>query len=186
MDQQALDRLRYPIGRFIKPEGLSKEIISQNIEIISHYPLLLKKEVANLSDEELKLTYRPDGWNISQVVHHTADSHMNAFIRFKLALTESTPTIKPYRENLWALLPDVSNVPIEASLKILEGVHLRWSSLLITMSDADFEKKYFHPEQKKEAALFEVTALYAWHCRHHLAHVQQAKKYKGKFVESDH
>jgi hypothetical protein len=181
MNQQELDLLRYPIGRFVKPSGPSKDLIPQHIEFISQYPVLLKKEVAGLTAEDLKLTYRPDGWNISQVVHHTADSHMNAFVRFKLALTESTPTIKPYLENLWAQLPDTTDVPIEASLKILEGLHLRWSTLIRTLSEEDLGKKYFHPEQKKEVALFEVLALYAWHCRHHLAHVQQAKKYQGRF-----
>jgi hypothetical protein len=181
MEQQELDILRYPIGRFVKPSGPPKELISQQIEIISQYPALLKKEVVGLTAEELKLTYRPDGWNISQVIHHTADSHMNAFVRFKLALTESTPTIKPYRENLWAQLPDTTDVPIEASLNILEGLHFRWTTLLRTLSEEDLEKKYFHPEQKKEVALFDVLALYAWHCRHHLAHVQQAKRLRGKF-----
>ena len=153
----------------------------QNIEVIDRYPALLKSEVAGLSAGELKLTYRPDGWNILQVVHHTADSHMNAFIRFKLAITETTPTIKPYLQNLWAELPDTGNVPIEASLKILEGLHLRWSTLLRTLSEKDFEKKYFHPEQKREVELKEVLPLYAWHCKHHLTHVKQAKKYRGKF-----
>jgi hypothetical protein len=181
MNQQDIDLLRYPIGKFLKPDGLSKELISQNIEVIDQYPVLLKNEVFHLSNEELNFIYRPGGWNIVQVVHHTADSHMNAFIRFKLALTESIPTIKPYHEALWAQLPDTTGVPIEASLKILEGLHLRWSSLLRTLSEEDFGKKYFHPEQKKEVALFEVLAVYAWHCRHHLAHVQQAKKIRGKF-----
>ena len=181
MTQQEIDILRYPIGKFSKPMEFSREIILQNIEIISQYPALVKNEVHRLSDEESKLTYRPEGWNIIQVVHHTADRHMNAFVRFKLALTENTPTIKPYLENLWAQLPDVNNVPMEASLKILEGLHLRWSTLLRTLSEKDFEKKYFHPEQKREVLLLEVLALYAWHCRHHLAHVQQAKKYRGTF-----
>jgi hypothetical protein len=181
MNQQEIDRLRYPIGKFLKPQVFSKELISHNIEVIGHFPALLNDEVLHLSEEELKLMYRPDGWNIAQVVHHTADSHMNAFVRFKLALTESTPTIKPYRENLWAQLPDSSNAPIEASLKILEGMHFRWSMLLRTLSEKDFEKKYMHPEQNREITLFEGLAMYAWHCKHHLAHVQQAKKYQGKF-----
>jgi hypothetical protein len=181
MNQQEIDILRYPIGKFSKPMEFSREIILQNIDIISQYPALVKNEVLHLSDEESKWTYRPGGWNIIQVVHHTADSHLNAFVRFKLSLTENTPTIKPYLENLWAQLPDVNDVPMEASLKILEGLHLRWSTLLRTLSEKDFEKKYFHPEQKREVMLLEVLALYAWHCRHHLAHVQQAKKYRGTF-----
>jgi hypothetical protein len=181
MNQQEIDILRYPIGKFLRPDGFSKERIAQNREVIYHYPALLKNEVSHLSDKELKFTYRPDGWNIAQVIHHTADSHMNAFIRFKLALTESTPTIKPYLENLWAQLPDTTQAPIDASLKILDGLHLRWSILLQTLSENDFNKKYIHPEQGREVALFEVLALYAWHCQHHLAHVQQAKKYRGEF-----
>jgi len=181
MDQQELDRLRYPIGKFLKPQDSSSGLRLQNMEIISHYPALLKNEVVGLSDEELKWKYRPDGWNITQVVHHTADSHMNAYIRFKLALTESTPTIKPYHENLWAALPDSTEVSMEASVKILEGLHLRWSTLLKNLSEEEFQKKYFHPEQKKEVAIVEVLALYAWHCNHHLAHVQQAKRYRGKY-----
>ena len=181
MNQQDIDLLRYPIGKFLKPIGFSKEFISQNIEIIDQYPGLLKNEVFHLSNEELKLIYRPGGWNIAQVVHHTADSHMNAFIRFKLTLTETTPTIKPYLQHLWAQLPDCIDVPIEASLKILEGLHLRWSTLLRTLSENDFEKKYIHPEQQREVTLYEVLALYAWHCKHHFAHVQQAKKHRGKF-----
>lgn len=179
MDQQDVDRLRYPVGKYRRPEGLSTSNLQEYIEVISQYPALVRQEVTGLTDEELKWTYRPDGWNIRQVVHHTADSHMNAFVRFKLALTESTPAIKPYLEHLWAKLPDTTDVAVEASLKILEGLHLRWSTLLRSLSDADFQKKYFHPEQKKEVALLDVVALYAWHCKHHLAHVQQAKKYRG-------
>ena len=181
MNQQDLDVLRYPIGKFLRPETYSAELTAQHIEIIHRYPVLLKNEVAGLSAGELQWRYRPDGWNILQVVHHTADSHMNAFIRFKLALTESAPTIKPYHENLWAELPDTVNAPIEASLKILDGLHLRWAALLRTLSEADFEKKYFHPEQKREVELKEVLSLYAWHCKHHLAHVQQAKRNRGQF-----
>ena len=181
MNQERIDVLRYPIGKYVKPTGFSRDTVTQNIDVITQFPSLVRNEVSALSDEERLFPYRPEGWNIAQVVHHTADSHMNAFIRFKLALTETTPTIKPYLENLWAKLPDVTQVPINSSLNILEGLHLRWSTLLCTLSDEDLHKKYFHPEQKRESTLFEVLALYAWHCRHHLAHVQQAKKYRGKF-----
>ena len=181
MKQEEIDRLRYPIGKYQKPPEYANDLVIQNTEVIARCPSLVRNEVSGLSEKELKYTYRPDGWNIAQVVHHLADSHMNAFIRFKLALTESTPTIKPYLEHLWAKLPDTTQAPIEASLSILDGLHLRWSTLLQTLREEDFHKKYFHPEQKKEVALFDVLALYAWHCRHHLAHVQQAKKYRGNF-----
>jgi hypothetical protein len=181
MDQQEIDLLRYPIGKFLNPKIFSKEIASQNIEIIDHFPSLLTSEVHELSARELKFRYRPDGWTIAQVVHHAADSHMNAFVRFKLALTETTPTIKPYMENLWAQLPDVDAAPPDASLKILEGLHVRWCTLLRSLSEKDFERKYSHPAQKREIMLSEVLGLYAWHCSHHLAHVQQAKKFGEKF-----
>lgn len=128
--------------------------------------------------KKLALHYRPEGWTIRQVVHHCADSHSNAFTRFKLALTEENPSIKPYKENLWAELPDVTTAPVDWSLKIIANIHKRWVVLLKSMSIADFERTYFHPESNRVWKLFEVLALYAWHCNHHLAHVKQAKKMK--------
>lgn len=128
-----------------------------------------------LSETTLELTYRPSGWTIRQVVHHCADSHMNAFIRFKLALTEDSPTVKPYREEFWAELPDILNLPIEPSLQILEGLHQRWATLLRSFGSREWMAGYIHPEHGKHVGLDEATGEYAWHCRHHLAHIRVAK-----------
>ncbi len=176
-----LEKLKYPIGKFQKPENISKEIISKWIIEIKEFPERMKKEVVDLSETDLKMIYRPDGWSIKQVVHHCADSHMNAFIRHKLCLTENNPTIKPYAENLWAMQSDVEKVSIASSLMILQGVHLRWSVLLESLSEKDFAKTFVHPEHNKVFKLEESIGQYAWHGNHHLEHIKQAKKHKGVF-----
>lgn len=145
--------------------------------VIREFPTRLNESLESVKNEVWLKTYRPGGWNIIQVVHHCADSHMNAYIRLKLALTEDKPVIKPYMENLWAELSDSSQVLPSVSQDILKGVHTRWICLLDSMKDGDWEKSYFHPETKKETKLWQMTALYAWHCEHHLAHIELAKKY---------
>ena len=147
--------------------------------MIENFPEKIKSETENLSDEQLDTPYRPEGWTIRQVVHHCADSHMNAFIRLKLALSENTPTIKPYAEALWAELPDTKNLPLHSSFLILEGVHFRWTTALKNMSEKEFERSFIHPEKGKELTLHESTGMYAWHCNHHLAHITELKKRKG-------
>ncbi|MEO8794912.1 MAG: YfiT family bacillithiol transferase, partial [Daejeonella sp.] len=119
--------------------------------------------------------YRPEGWTVRQVIHHLADSHMNAFIRFKLALTESNPTITPFDESLWADLPDGKKSPIDSSLKIIEGLHFRWTALLNSLSEDQFQRTYFHPDHGKKWTLENVLALYSWHSSHHLAHITSLK-----------
>ncbi len=176
-----LEELKYPIGKFKWPKEVSVISISEYISVIEKFPALLKSEVEKLSEEELLFIYRPEGWNIRQVVHHCADSHSNAFTRFKLALTEDMPSIKPYLENLWAQLPDVINAPIEWSLEILDGTHKRWVMLMQNMDSANWKKSFIHPEHNRELKLESVASLYAWHCNHHLEHVKQAKNFKGKF-----
>ncbi len=176
-----IEELKYPTGKFKWPTHVSTDSINECISVIENFHALLKTEVENLSDEKLSLIYRPDGWNIQQVVHHCADSHSNAFTRFKLALTEDKPTIKPYLEALWANLSDVTNAPIGWSLEILGGTHKRWVMLMRKMNEADWKKSFIHPEHGRELKLESVVALYAWHCNHHLAHVKQALKYNGKF-----
>lgn len=171
----ATDPLRYPIGRFERPQQYTPELLAGWIDAIAAYPAQLRAEVQHLTDAELSLTYRPGGWNIRQVVHHCADSHMNAFIRFKLALTEDAPIIKPYREELWAELPDTLTLPVEPSLQILEGLHLRWAALLRTFGAREWRSGYIHPEHGKHVGLEEATGTYAWHGKHHLAHVRLAK-----------
>ena len=171
-----LEQLKYPAGKFHKPDFISPHHIRAWIQDIRDFPDLLAKELEGLSPADLLKTYRPGGWNISQVVHHVADSHMNSFIRFKLSLTEGHPAIKPYLEGLWAELPDGKDLPPGISLNLLSSLHLRWCHLLDRMTDTDFQKGYFHPEKNRVVPLDEATCLYAWHCRHHLGHIRLAKQ----------
>lgn len=165
------DKLRFPIGKYIKPDIISKETIEGWIIDLEQFPDRLRNAVKNLSSEQLNTPYRPGGWTVRQVVHHCADSHLNSFIRFKLALTEEKPTIKPYYEARWANLPDAMDFPIESSLKIIEGVHQRWIHLIKSLSEEDLNKVFIHPEHNKEFSLIETIGLYAWHSNHHLAHI---------------
>lgn len=171
-----LEKLKYPIGKFKRPEAYTKQLINGHIETIETFPGRLKKEVERLSESQLDTSYRENGWTIRQVVHHCADSHVNAFIRVKLALTEIIPTVKPYMEDRWAELADSKKLPIEPSLKVIEGLHERWSFLLKTLNEADLQRTFIHPEQKREVGLNEVLCLYAWHCDHHLAHITGLKQ----------
>lgn len=174
-----MEELKYPVGRYQKPDVFTKEILTESIFVIEQFPKKIKQEVESLSDEQLDTPYRPDGWTVRQVVHHCADSHINAFIRIKMALTEDTPTIKPYSEALWAELADGKNLPIQPSLSIIENVHLRWVTVLKTMKDKDFDRSFIHPEKGKKLSLHESTGMYAWHCNHHLAHITALKKRNG-------
>ncbi len=173
---------KYPIGKFSKPKMITSETINNWISIIEDFPTNLSKEIFGLSEKELLYKYRQNGWNIKQIVHHCADSHMNSFIRFKLALTEENPTIKPYFEDKWAELPDSSISPINLSLKILEGLHSRWTILLKSLNDQQLNFTFYHPENKNEIKLSENIGIYAWHCNHHLEHIKLAKKFKTKFI----
>ena len=174
-----LEKLKYPIGDFTWPKQIIESDLAKWISEIELFPSLIKKEVEGMTTE-LDWRYRPDGWTIRQVVHHCADSHFNSFVRFKLALTEDNPSIKPYEEALWAKLPD-SLGPIEPSLSILDGLHNRWCSLLRSLDKRSLRATYFHPEQQASRRLDETIALYAWHGNHHIAHIQQAKKAGGVF-----
>jgi uncharacterized damage-inducible protein DinB len=166
---------RYPIGKFSFDGVVDAKQREQWISEIARQPSKLREAVAGLTDEQLETPYREGGWTVRQVVHHVPDSHMNAYIRFKLATTELSPTIKPYDETAWANLPD-SNLPVEVSLRLLELVHERWLVILKHMTDADFEKTYFHPESQKTFVLKNVLGLYAWHGNHHIAHVTELRK----------
>lgn len=174
-----LEQLKYPIGKFEKPEIITKEILIKWISDISVFPAKLNKETEHLTDEQLATTYRPNGWTVRQLVHHCADSHINSFTRFKLALTEDKPTIKPYWEDRWAELVDGKELPIKYSLMLLEGLHFRWVALLHSLSEQDLEKKFIHPEHGNEIRLDENIGVYAWHCKHHLAHITELKKRKN-------
>jgi hypothetical protein len=171
------EQLRYPIGQFIKPDQITKDIISIWIHDIASFPERLRIEVDGLSDEQLDTPYRPEGWTIRQVIHHCADSHMNSFIRFKLALTEDHPTIKPYFEDRWADLPDSKQITVDSSLKILEGLHERWVVLLNSLTEIDLSRTFYHPENRQAIRLDENIGIYAWHCNHHLAHIMEANRH---------
>ena len=170
-----LEQLKYPAGKFVKPESITKEIIDSAISEIENFPSLVKTEIQNLDEKDLQLRYRPEGWTITQVVHHCADSHINGYMRFKLALTENVPTIKPYEESLWAELPD-NNLSPFVSLKLLDALHEKWVYILKSLSEEDLNKEFIHPDQSEKISLKENILIYRWHCRHHLAHIRQAKE----------
>lgn len=169
-----LNSLRYPTGTYKKPDHASAELIQSWIDTIESFPKNIDTLTRSLDEETLSRTYRPGGWTIRQLVHHCADSHMNAFIRFKLSMTEDIPTIKSYFEDRWAELPDSLSAPASDSLKLLTGLHSRWSVLLRSMSEGDLNRELFHPDHNKRISLWGMLGLYAWHCNHHLAHIKLA------------
>ena len=139
----------------------------------------MKKVVTGLNDQQLDTPYRDGGWTIRQVVHHTADSHLNCYIRVKLALTEDNPTIRPYLEAKWAEIPEAKTAPVEVSLNILDAIHHRMNLMLRNLTVDDLDRTFYHPENKTTRTLKTILALYAWHSRHHLAHITELKKRKG-------
>jgi uncharacterized damage-inducible protein DinB len=169
------DLLRYPIGKFDSSREVSAEVLEQSLQQLEALPGLLRQAVQGLSDSQLNTPYRTGGWTVRQVVHHIADSHLNSYTRFKLALTEDTPTIKPYQEQLWAELPDSRQEPVEVSLTLLEALHHRWLVVLRSLSVPDWQRSFLHPESGK-IPLAKAAALYAWHGRHHLAHITNLRE----------
>ncbi len=166
--------LRYPIGEFDAGVEVTPELRKELIRIIADLPQKISEAVEGLSEEQLEMPYRPEGWTVRQTVHHIADSHINSLCRFKLAMTEENPTIRPYFEDRWAELAD-SRLPIDISLKLLEAVHLRWSALLDSMTDEDFKRPLIHPDSG-EWTIEKFLALYAWHSRHHTAHITHLRE----------
>jgi uncharacterized damage-inducible protein DinB len=171
------DDLRFPIGNFEKISEITPEKRAELIRIIRDLPEKLAAAVEALSDAQLETPYRPDGWTIRQTVHHVADSHINSLCRFKLALTEDNPTIRPYYEDRWANLAD-NRLPIGASLKIIDGVHQRWTALLESLNEEDFNKTLIHPDSG-EWTVAQFLALYAWHGLHHTAHITALRERHG-------
>jgi hypothetical protein len=165
-----LERLRYPIGRFDLDGSVAPGQRQSLIDSIAATPSRMRAAVAGLDDERLDTSYRDGGWSIRQLVHHVPDSHLNAYLRFKLALTEETPTIRTYDEAAWAKLPDSRSTPIDVSLMLLESMHTRWDTLLRNMSASDFDRRLQHPEWG-ELDLNTMLRLYEWHGRHHVAHI---------------
>jgi uncharacterized damage-inducible protein DinB len=175
------DALRYPIGKFSFPSPPTGITLAQRnlwIAEIAEAPSRLRAAVAGLDAAQLDTPYRPGGWTLRQVVHHVPESHMNAYIRFKLALTEDEPTIKPYDEDAWSKLPDVVPTPIETSLALLDALHLRWVTLLRLLDDAQFARTFRHPALGV-IRLDGNLALYAWHGKHHTAHITSLRERMG-------
>ena len=170
--------LRYPTGKFVPPAQPTNESRQQAIETIAETPKRLRDAVQGLDEDQLDTPYREGGWTLRQVVHHVPDSHLNAYIRLKLALTEPAPVIKPYDEAAWANLTDTTAVPIDVSLNLLEALHRRWVALLRAMRDEDFRREYVHPETGRHA-LDHLLALYAWHGPHHVAHITTTRTRMG-------
>ena len=175
------EKLKYPIGNFNHKEKSTPKEINSWLTDLEKLPVQLKKLVTNLNELELKFKHRQNGWTIRQLVHHIADSHMNGFVRFKWTITEDEPTIKPYKEDLWAKTPDDKEAHIEFSLKILEGLHGRWS-FLIKSNKSNLKKKMFHPEYgNRPVDLIRMLHLYAWHGKHHMGHIKQALNFRNDF-----
>jgi len=171
--------LRYPVGKFDFDAPVNEADYPKLIAAIAETPVALRSAVAGLTRDQLETRYRPGGWTVKQVVHHVPDSHLNAYTRFKLALTEDEPTIKPYDEAAWAELADSRKVPIEVSLDLLDALHLRWVALLRSMDSDDFNRGLRHPEQGRVLMLKQMLGLYAWHGRHHVAHITSLRKREG-------
>ncbi|HEY9178274.1 MAG TPA: putative metal-dependent hydrolase [Flavipsychrobacter sp.] len=174
-----LEQVKYPIGRYEAPARYTQAEINGWISAIEAMPSWLDPCIENLDEAQLEVPYRDGGWNSRQVIHHIADSHMNAYIRLKLALTEDDPAIKPYDENKWAVLADVETVPVNVSITLLHALHRRWAAQLRSMSDEDWKRTYFHPEQNKSIPIWQMTALYAWHGRHHMEQIRSLRERMG-------
>lgn len=169
---------RYPIGRYTPPQEATPVLREQAISAIAEAPAKLRAAVKGLNEAQLNTPYREGGWTVRQVAHHVPDSHMNAYVRFRLTLTEQEPTIKPYEEARWAELADAKSAPIDVSLALLDSLHDRWVRLLRSLKVEDFARTFRHPEHGVRTADW-LLFLYAWHGRHHTAHVTELRKQKG-------
>ena len=169
------EQYAFPIGRFQPMERYAPEMQTEWITALEALPHWLDAVVENLDAAQLATPYRTGGWTVNQVIHHIADSHMNAYIRLKLTLTEDNPIVKPYDEKLWAELADVDAIPVNVSITLLHALHRRWVSVLRNMQEEDRERTYFHPEHERYVPLWEMTDLYAWHGRHHMEQIRSLR-----------
>lgn len=175
--------LRYPVGRFDPAAPVDPALREPAMAVLEELPARIRSAVAGLSESQLDTPYRAGGWTVRQVVHHVADSHLNGFIRTKMALTEHEPTVKPYDQDAWAPLPD-ARLPVAISLGILDGVHLRWTAVWRSLVPAQFERRFYHPE----IGLTNLDAQlqgYAWHSRHHVAHITSLREREGWLGKAD-
>jgi len=177
MTTEVLESLRFPIGKFQRTTA-APDTRAASIAAIRDLPVNLRKAVAGLNDKQLDTPYRDGGWTVRQTVHHIADSHLNAYSRSRHALVEEWPTIYAYNEARWAELHDANTAPLAPSLSMIEGMHDRWATLLASLTDADFTRGYTHPENGRQS-LEQVVALYAWHSKHHTAHITELRKRMG-------
>jgi hypothetical protein len=179
MEKTKLEELRYPIGKYEVPSTISEDQVLEWIRILEHYPNKLELLVKELSTTQLETPYRPDGWTVRQVIHHVADSHHHSYIRFKWALTEETPVIKPYLEKKWAALFDSRTAPIELSLKHLSAVHAKLVYLLKGLSSSDLKRSFVHPESQESTTIIENIGRYVWHGNHHYNHIKNLLEREG-------
>lgn len=179
MQKELLEKLQYPIGKFKAPESISNALIKKWIDIIENLPKRLNNLTSNLTSEQLDTAYRPQGWTIRQVIHHLSDSHHNSYTRFKWALTENKPVIKTYYEAKWADLTDGKHAPIQLSINHLTALHAKWVYLLKNLSESDLQRVFIHPDGNEEVSLAENIGIYAWHCNHHFAHINNIMNKKG-------
>lgn len=179
MTDAELQKLRYPIGVYQAPATINRTQLTVWLKELKDFPSRLELLVKDLSKEQLDTQYRPGGWSVRQVIHHLADSHSNAYVRFKWALTEQTPTIKAYHEDRWAELFDSRRAPIELSLSYLHALHAKWTYLLGGLTQEQLSLEYIHPESQRKFRLDTVISQYDWHCRHHYAHIQGLLQRKG-------
>lgn len=173
------DVLRYPTGKYQAIDNPTNAQLQAQIQAIADLPAQLRQTVAGMTGAQIQTPYRPEGWTVHQLVHHIGDSHLNSIIRFKWTLTEDNPTIKVYDEKRWAETPDVAETPIELNLAFIEILHQKWVKLLKSMSRKDFERTFTHPDTGRVISLAWMVGLYAWHGKHHTAHIQRLKEREG-------
>ena len=169
---------RYPIGKY-EPQPFSEHQKQEWLNDIRFFPQTLENSILNLDEAQLNTPYREGGWRVKQLVHHVADSHINAYCRFKLGLTEENPAIRPYEEQLWAELHDIDTVPINISLTLLHALHARWYATIKNLGNEDWNRTVVHPEHKKTFTLWHLLGMYSWHGRHHVAHITTLRANKG-------
>lgn len=178
MDSTTLESLKYPIGKYNWDQEITDEVLNGWISTIEQFPARVEALVSGFNETQLDTPYRPDGWTVRQVLHHVSDSHLNSYIRYKWALTEEKPLIKIYYEDRWAKGAEYEG-PVEIPMQMLKSLHVKWTHLLRSLTDSDFQRSFIHPESTKEISLYRLTGMYAWHCNHHYAHVANLAKREG-------
>jgi len=173
-----MQSLQYPIGKFVE-QPFSETQLKEWLQDIQSLPNLLEQAISDLDEVQIDSPYREGGWTVKQLVHHIADSHMNAYIRFKTGLTEIKPAIKTYEEKEWAKMADTVHIPINVSITLLHALHIRWNEILRDMKTEDFTREIYHPERKTHLTLWYLLGMYAWHSRHHVRHITSLRERNG-------